>query len=181
MGSRAEQRPKLRSTRFLARFKPIATCHVDRISSSPTRRRIVPTAATGMTGPPTLGQHRRGRCRHQADHTVTRYDDRATPHVVPARHQRHPHSTPLHTLGCEHLGRYTQPRIGHRGLATQPSALCTPSSPVGGPLYRPIRMYTQHSAPALQRRMARPSARRRRLPTPPRLGVAMRKQLLQPP
>jgi hypothetical protein len=133
-----------------------------------------------MPRPPTRGQHRRGRYPHQATHTVTRYADRVAPLVVLARLQQHPHSTPLHSLCGEYLGRYTYPRAGHRGLATQPTTLRTPSGPVGPPLYRPLRIHAQHSGAALQLKMARPPIRRRRVHAPPRRGVAPRAQLLQP-
>jgi hypothetical protein len=51
---------------------------------------------------------------------------------------------------------------------------------MGTPLYRPLRLYAQHIAPAFQRQMVRPAVRGRRLPTPTRRCVAVRERLLQP-
>jgi hypothetical protein len=153
---------------------------MERTSSSSARHRIASPPTQGTPGPPTRRQHRRGRYPHQGNHTVARNDVRIVPPVVPTRHQRHPHSTPLHTLRCEYHGRYTQPRARLRLLATQPSTRRPPSSPVGPPFYRPLHLYAQHVAITLQRHMARPLVRGRRLPTPLRDGMAPRKQLMQP-
>jgi hypothetical protein len=143
VGRRAERRPQLASPRFRERTGPTATHHLDGTPISSTRHRIVSPPTQGTPRPPTRGQHRRGRYPHQANHTVTRYDDRAAPPVVSARLQRYIHSTPLHPFRGEYLGRYTQPQAGHRGLATHPATLRRPSSPMGPPLYRPLCIYAQ--------------------------------------
>jgi hypothetical protein len=146
-----------------------------------TRLNRFPPSTQGAPSPPTRRQHRRGRYPHQAHHTVTRNDDRTAPPVIPARHQRHPYSSPLHPFRGKYLGRYFQPRIGHRGLAAQPPPLHPPASSVGTPFYRPLRFYAEHAATALQCEMARPHVRGRRLPTPSIRGLAPQKQLLQLP
>jgi hypothetical protein len=175
MGSRAERRTKLPSTRFLGRFGPTATHHVERTSSSPAHHRVVSTPTTRTACPPTQGQHRRGRYPHQANHTVARYDDRAAParlwylldtndiHIRP-RYIRSAANIRADTLSREQDTEEWQlnPR-----LFAHLEAMC--------PVTHSHRLYAQHAAPTLHRKMARPS-----LPTPPRHGVAVRKQLLHP-
>jgi hypothetical protein len=144
VGGRHERRLQLHGPRFLERCRPKTIHHVEGTLGSATRRRAVSTPAKRTAHPPPRGQHRRGRDAHQAHHPVTRYDDRKTQIVVPTRHQRHPHPTPLHP----------QPRTQYGGLATQPPPIRPPSSPVETPHYRQIRLYAQHTTPTLQRQVA---------------------------
>jgi hypothetical protein len=51
---------------------------------------------------------------------------------------------------------------------------------VGTPHYRPFRVHAEHSTFVIQRPLAGPAVRGRRLPTPSRRSLATRKQLLQP-
>jgi hypothetical protein len=100
--------------------------------------------------------------------------------MVHARHQRHLIPPALHSISRERMGRYTQPRTRHRGLATLPPPIRPPSSPVGTPYYRPARFRAQHPALTIQRPVARPTVRGRRQLTPARRNLMAREQLLQP-
>jgi hypothetical protein len=180
MGSRLERRFQLPSARFLERYRPVTTHHMEGTLSSSTRRRVVSNPTQGQARPPTRGQQGNGRRTNQAYLPVTRFDDRATPLVVPTRHQRHPHPPSLHPVNRERVGRHTQPRTRHGGVATQPLPIRTPSGPVGPPYYRPVRFHAKHPAPAVQRPVESPTMRGCRLLTHARRGMATREQLLQP-
>jgi hypothetical protein len=167
VGSRIEQRLQLPSPRFLERYRPATTHHVEGTPSSPTRSRVVSTPTKRPARPTTRGQHNSGRRAHKAYLPVTSYDDRTTPLTVPARHQRHPYPPELHPVS-----QYTQPRTGHRGLATHPAPIRAPPGPVGTPHYRPVHVHAKRSTTTVQRPEARPAVRGRRLLTPSRRSVA---------
>jgi hypothetical protein len=66
-------------------------------------------------------------------------------------------------------------------LAAKPSDFQLSTSIVGATLYRPLRIAEKRTSPSLQRQVARPQVRRRRLSTPTGRRMATRSQLLQTP
>jgi hypothetical protein len=117
LGTCSEQRRQLPSPRFLERCRPTTSHNVEGTSPSPTRRQVFSPPAQRLARPTTRGQHGNGRCAYKAYLPVTNYDDQATPPMIPARYQRHPYPPALHPVSGKRVGRYTQPRSGHRRLA----------------------------------------------------------------
>jgi hypothetical protein len=78
------------------------------------------------------------------------------------------------------MGRQPLPGAGPRRLAAKPSDFRLLTSGMGSTLYRPLRIYGKRIAPSLQRQVARPQVRGRRLSTPAGRRMATRSELLQP-